>query len=287
MSIKPFFGFVFVLALIALGCGTPARLPELESARTAYTRAMAGPAATYEPDQLHVAKVALERAEQAYLDEPDAQSTRDLAYVAQRKVESAESTGRTAELLEQKERAHRQLVEARETELAQTRQQLSVAGQELAGKKQALDAEKKARDEAEARGADVIRKMAATVATSVKSEDRGQVLMFAADGLFESGKAALVPAARVKLSAVADALKTQPGRKILIEGHTDSRGDAAANQLLGQNRAQAVKDHLVSTGLKAELLEVQGVGSSRAIGDNATAEGRASNRRIEIVILTK
>jgi outer membrane protein OmpA-like peptidoglycan-associated protein len=190
-------------------------------------------------------------------------------------------------LIEQRDRAQRQLSEARASELEQTRQQLTAAGHELAGRKQALDAEKKAHAEAEARGAEVIRKMAATVATSVKSEERGQVLVFAADGLFESGKAALVAAARVKLTAVADAIKTQPGRRILIEGHTDSRGDGGANQALGLGRAQAVKDHLASTGLKAELIEVQGIGSARPLGDNATPDGRATNRRIEIIIRAK
>jgi outer membrane protein OmpA-like peptidoglycan-associated protein len=65
---------------------------------------------------------------------------------------------------------------------------------------------------------------------------------------------------------------------------TDSQGAATANQELSQRRARAVRDYLVSRGISADRVTSQGFGSNRPIGDNATAEGRANNRRVEIVV---
>ena len=70
-------------------------------------------------------------------------------------------------------------------------------------------------------------------------------------------------------------------------GHTDSQGGTSYNQELSQRRAQAVRDYLVSRGIAADRVTAQGVGPSRAITDNKSAEGRANNRRVEIVVEPK
>ena len=71
---------------------------------------------------------------------------------------------------------------------------------------------------------------------------------------------------------------------MVVEGHTDSQGTAASNQELSEKRAQAVRDYLVSRGIAADRIKSQGFGPTRPIGENSSAEGRANNRRVEIVV---
>jgi len=71
---------------------------------------------------------------------------------------------------------------------------------------------------------------------------------------------------------------------MVVEGHTDSQGSDRTNQPLSINRATAVRDYLVSRGVASERITAVGMGSSRPITDNKTAENRANNRRVEIII---
>jgi len=75
-----------------------------------------------------------------------------------------------------------------------------------------------------------------------------------------------------------------PSAPIDVIGHTDAEGDEPANQLLSERRAEAVVDYLVRAGLPAERFTALGAGSLRPVASNATAEGRAQNRRIEFVV---
>jgi OOP family OmpA-OmpF porin len=69
-----------------------------------------------------------------------------------------------------------------------------------------------------------------------------------------------------------------------VQGYTDSRGSAALNQDLSTRRAESVKDYLVSKGVAGERLSSEGLGPSNPVADNETAEGRANNRRVEIIV---
>jgi outer membrane protein OmpA-like peptidoglycan-associated protein len=71
---------------------------------------------------------------------------------------------------------------------------------------------------------------------------------------------------------------------MVVEGHTDSQGGSAFNQDLSQHRAEAVRDYLVSRGIAADRITAQGFGPTRAVADNGSSEGRANNRRVEIVV---
>ncbi len=94
-----------------------------------------------------------------------------------------------------------------------------------------------------------------------------------------------MPGAQEKLGTVAEALKNrQDESKITVEGHTDSQGSESSNLDLGTRRALTVKDFLVSRGIKSEHITSVGIGQSRPIADNHTPEGRANNRRVEIII---
>jgi len=275
----------------AWGCASTPAPPELLEARTAYIRAESGLAAQYRPDQLHEAKVALDRAEKSYIESPGKMKTRDLAYVAVRRAELAEVQSRDAKAAQDKAQAEKDIQQATQSQLSQTRAQLSTAGQQLAGTQQQLAGtqqqlvtEKSARAEAEKRAREAFDKLAATAAGTIKQESRGTVITIPGSVLFASGKTTLLPNAQQKLALVADALKDQPGRAILVEGHTDSQGTDPSNQELSQGRAQAVRDFLVSRGVPSDRIRAQGLGSTRPVADNQSPEGRATNRRVEIVV---
>ncbi len=87
--------------------------------------------------------------------------------------------------------------------------------------------------------------------------------------------------ARVLDELVAD-LEGCPEVHLKIEAHTDSVGDASYNRRLSQQRAESVRDYLVSHGISRQRLVTQGLGERRPIANNATTSGRAQNRRVEI-----
>ena len=118
---------------------------------------------------------------------------------------------------------------------------------------------------------------------SARPDARGQVMTLAGDA-FASGQATLLPEARANLQRVIEFVQRFPGKPVLIEGHTDGQGSANANQLLSQRRADAVRTALVEDGVEVARLSVSGVGEDHPIADNATPEGRARNRRVEIIV---
>lgn len=102
--------------------------------------------------------------------------------------------------------------------------------------------------------------------------------------LFATGKAALQPESRPVLKEIATTLKEHADLRILIEGHTDNVGAPASNLTLSDARAAAVKAALVvDFGIAAERISTRGFGDTRPALPNATAEGRAQNRRVEVV----
>lgn len=101
--------------------------------------------------------------------------------------------------------------------------------------------------------------------------------------LFDSGSAALKPEAEVTLARAASAIAARRG-SVRIEGHTDAEGDAESNLRLSQQRAAAVRDALAARGIDRSRLETAGHGASRPIASNDSAEGRARNRRVELIV---
>lgn len=115
---------------------------------------------------------------------------------------------------------------------------------------------------------------------------RGNQLIIQLKGIeFPSGKAIIMPDNFQLLSKVQEAIKAFEDPSVVIEGHTDSIGDQQSNQELSQKRAQSVQDYLVANKTVApDKIVSQGYGSSRPLASNATPEGRAKNRRIDIII---
>lgn len=104
---------------------------------------------------------------------------------------------------------------------------------------------------------------------------------------FETGSARLTAGSSAILSQAAAALSGQPSMRIEVRGHTDSVGSEQSNQVLSARRAQSVVDFLAQNGIDAARLQSTGFGEGDPVADNATAEGRASNRRVEFRVLAR
>lgn len=279
-----------LLPLLAVACGSTLPPKELVDARAAYQGAATGPAAQQTPAELHVAKQALDQAERSFAEEGDEPPTKDYAYIAIRKAQLAEASARTAIAQKDRDAAEREVqnltgeqLRKAQSDLAATRGNLEKTKDSLGRTQEQLAAEKKLREEAE-------KKYAAALAdlqkiASVKQEQRGMVITLSGEVLFTSGQATLTAGAIAKLNEVARALtESNPDSNITVEGHTDSQGQRDFNMNLAQKRAEAVREHLVTKGVAADRIKAVGIGPDRPIADNKSAEGRANNRRVEIIV---
>jgi outer membrane protein OmpA-like peptidoglycan-associated protein len=260
----------FLIGLVALASACSASLPpaELVDAQAAYKKAAAGPAAQLDPAQLHVAEEQLALAEKTFDSDGDTFKTRDRAYVAERKSELADVLARTTMANQETNLAAQQvqLTQAKDlqtarTQLVQTREQLAAATAAMA------------------------QLAALKTVKNVKEEDRGLVITLSGSVLFASGKYELLSSAQETLGNVTTALeKGDPNRRIVVQGYTDSQGPEGYNMTLSQNRAETVRAYLTSHGIPPERVTAQGFGPASPVADNASPEGRANNRRVEIVV---
>jgi outer membrane protein OmpA-like peptidoglycan-associated protein len=280
---------LFGIASMA-GCASSSAPPrELVEARATFQRASQGPAARLALVDLHNAQGDLERAERSFGDEPSSDITRDLSYVALRRAQTVEARGDTLQADQERERADRersaltgQQLAQTQTALQGTQQQLQNTQQTVAQTQQQLAAERSRREEAERQAAAAMESLRRVAA--VREEQRGTVITLSGEVLFATGESTLLPIAQQRLDQVARALIDQGARHLVVEGHTDSRGSASANQQLSLARAMSVRQYLISRGIPDGQVEANGLGPSRPVAPNETPEGRANNRRVEIVV---
>jgi outer membrane protein OmpA-like peptidoglycan-associated protein len=287
---------VLITLLFLVACGTTLPPPELVSARAEYAKASAGKAGQLQPAQVYEAKQALDNAEAKFKDDATSREAVDLAYVALRKAQLAEAQADVALARQSYEQADKDMraltgralenyqkkVQEQQADLEKQKQQTE---QEKANTAQArADAEREhaARLEAERRMKQAIEDLAKIAA--IKEESRGMVITLTGNVLFTSGKWDLLPGAQVKLNEVAEALKAQKDRDIVVEGHTDNQGTVQSNLELGQKRADSVRTYIVSRGVEPARITASGIGQARPLIDNSTPENRANNRRVEIII---
>jgi outer membrane protein OmpA-like peptidoglycan-associated protein len=284
---------VGLLAAIGLSACGGERLPPkaLSDARDEYRRAKTGIAIQLDPTDVHEADLALQRANQAWGDDPDDPNTIDLAIIAQRKAQIAEAEAQTMKSQQDAEEAKRSLQDLMSAQLQSARGQLTQTKQQLNQTEHALADEQKAAEEAKQRLDDLEKKLKDardTIAkiAAVKDDDRGMVITLQGEVLFATGKWDLKAGAMAKLDQIAEALsgKEQP---MVVFGHTDNVGTHDLNMDLSQKRANAVRDYLVSRGIPQDLITAQGKGPDVPISDNTSIEGRATNRRVEIVVQPK
>lgn len=278
-------GYTCLLALGALllsACGAAVAPKELLSARDAYAAAENSPAKSLAPVQLEEAKQALAEADNAFSEGEDEQRIRDLAYIAGRKAEIAQSRGKRAELDKEREatglegaKLQEQVLESKTKALKKTKEELDRESREAAAAKAQLVA--------------IQGKLAAALKSldelaQVKEEARGVVITLSGSVLFATGKHQLLDIAKTRLNEVAKAIKDQGFKAIVVEGYTDSRGSETANEQLSLRRAEEVRAHLVTQGIPPNKITAVGRGEANPVADNNTAEGRANNRRVELVI---
>jgi outer membrane protein OmpA-like peptidoglycan-associated protein len=177
-------------------------------------------------------------------------------------------------------RTERQAAEQARAAQATAASQAAAAADQANAARQAAERAAKERDQARAQLQTSLSGILDTTRTA-----RGLVVNLG-DVLFDTGKATLRPEAREKLSRLSGILLAYPAPYTLtFEGHTDSVGSDAVNDSLSQARAEAVRDYIVSAGVGGErVVGTKGFGKNEPVATNDTAEGRAKNRRVEIVI---
>jgi len=195
----------------------------------------------------------------------------------------AEAKGREAEQARIAAEARARDAETKAREAEQARAQ---AEQALM---QAEQARAQAEAEAQARAAEQAKTAALSKELSdlkAQQTDRGIVLTVG-DVLFATGKAEVAPGGQRSVDKLAEFLKKNPKRNVLIEGHTDNTGDEDFNMRLSQQRADAVRDLLVARGIATERVTTKGYGPKYPLVVNDTPSGRQQNRRVEVVVLNE
>ncbi|MFC5865228.1 OmpA family protein [Acidicapsa dinghuensis] len=273
---------------------------ELYEADNAVEIAEAEGADRYAADTLQKAKVALQNAQDIDNNRHDHDRRQTITY-AREAVQAAEDARiiTVRKMREADEAANKKAAD--DAQLAA--QQSALAAQQQAeararAQKAAEDAEARA---AAARSAQQAAEQSAQQATQQAEQARerlkqqlSQVLqtketargliMNMSDVLFDFNKYTLKPEAREKLAKVSGILLAYPGLKLQVEGYTDNIGSDEYNQKLSEQRADSVKDYLVSQSVADSEISATGYGKSDPIADNSTSTGRSQNRRVQLVV---
>jgi outer membrane protein OmpA-like peptidoglycan-associated protein len=205
---------------------------------------------------------------------------------AEADAQAAAEAKRQAELTSAKEA---QMKAEADAKAAQQKAEAAEAAQKAAAEQAALQAkEQAARDAAtlaQAQTAALRAQLLKQLNEVLQTTDtpRGLVVNMA-DVLFETNKYALSQDAQLKLAKLSGIIQAHPGLNLAIEGYTDTTGTPDYNLKLSQQRADAVRDFLISQGLSADTITSKGLGQADPVADNSTAAGRKMNRRVEIVV---
>jgi outer membrane protein OmpA-like peptidoglycan-associated protein len=243
-----------------IACGS-APTSQLVDARKAYDEAEHSPAREHAPGDLAEARVALDRAEDAHDKDPGSAREIRLSERAERKARAAEEHG----------------------DALADRHNTALAAKSEERREVVTDADAHPTKQ-EARHADAALQSLAQVA-SVKEEPRGVVVTMSGALLFPNGEKTLSPIGRQNVDRVAHALAEQPKDSTFqVVGYTDNTGSDKENQELSAARAHAVADRLTEAGIDSSRISADGRGEADPIASNDTREGRASNRRVEIIV---
>jgi outer membrane protein OmpA-like peptidoglycan-associated protein len=278
-----------VLVALAPACAGEREPPKaLLDARADFIRTREGLASQLDPTDVHEADLALQRAEDAWRKDPDNPSSTDLAIVADRRALIARAAAEviqarqdTAAAQAQLDANHAAQLRSAQNQLGATQQALGQTEMQLQTQQASAAAQQRKLQELEATLKDA-RETIAKIA-SVKDDDRGMVITLQGEVLFKTGKFDLKPAAMAKLDQIAEALKGKE-QPVTVYGYTDNVGSPDNNMSLSRSRATAVRDYLVSKGLPQDLVTAVGKGQDDPVADNSSVEGRAQNRRVELVV---
>jgi len=201
---------------------------------------------------------------------------------AKAKAEADAEAKRQAELTAAKEAQMRAEADAAAARAAQQQSDAAAQQAALQAKEQAAREEaQRAQAQTAALRAQLLQQLNQVLQTT--DTPRGLVVNMA-DVLFQTNQYALSQDAQLKLAKLAGIIQAHPGLNLAIEGYTDTTGTPDYNLKLSQQRADAVRDFLVSQGLSADTITSKGLGQADPVADNSTAAGRKLNRRVEIIV---
>jgi OmpA-OmpF porin, OOP family len=265
-----------VAAVLSACSAAPPRNESLETARTMIPEVEKSPRAGVAAMDIANARRSLDaanRLEAAKAKRPDvafeAENAVLSAQIAREKILTAEANDEVAAGTAQRQAV---LLQARERESQRSAEQAGDA-------RRAADAAQMRGDAAQLR-ADSLETQLADL--KLKKTDRGLVLTLG-DVLFDTNRSTLKAGAHGTLDRLATALREKSERKVLIEGHTDNVGSEENNQELSQRRAQSVQSALTQRGVAGDQITAVGKGEGFPVASNDDANGRQSNRRVELI----
>jgi outer membrane protein OmpA-like peptidoglycan-associated protein len=267
-------------ALVALAiltaCGASIQKPEsLTQAQSLYqTLQQQGADRRAEGDMIR-ARGAIDTAQNAFSQAQNQEYVNGIAAVALRMTQTAEASNSRAI-------AQRSADSIREARLAK---QLELAQAQGAAAQARADSLHKAAEAANAQLAQAMQQLQSLVSemTNIKETARGLVLSLS-DILFDVGQATIKPSAQNNIKQIASVLKQYPSHHTSVEGYTDATGGDAYNLKLSEARAAAVRGALVGGGIDSTIISSHGFGKDNPVASNSTPDGRAANRRVEVII---
>lgn len=286
MKKSQFMPAALVLAMLASACSTtPSTTSLLDQTRSDYASAQRNPiVTTYAQVELKDAGEALDRANAAANRDENAERIDKLAYLAKQKIalaqEAAKQKSAEADIANASKQRDQIRLAQRTNEADQAKinaAQSQLVAQAALG--EAADAQSKTR-EAQMHAAQLEAQLADLAA---RQTDRG-IIITLGDVLFGTDLARLNPDGQRTAQKLADVLKQNPQRTVLVEGFTDSTGSVPHNQELSERRATAVRSTLEEMGVAADRIAIHGYGQTYPAAANDTAANRQLNRRVEIVL---
>lgn len=266
------------LAALLLACASaPQRNESVEEARTEVQKLSQQPLAQQAAStDIEAARSSLQQADTALQQRKSPDEVNHLAYLALRHAQAGQARVAAAaarqEVAQAEQERNRVVLQTRERETQRARSEAETAKSQAETAKNEAQAVQSQLESARQQLQDL----------QAKQTERGMVVTLG-DVLFDTGRATLKPGAERALERLAQFLRTNPGTRIIVEGHTDSVGSEAYNEELSQRRAQAVTEALRARGVPAEQYQAKGLGKAYPVASNETPAGRQQNRRVEIV----
>ena len=282
------FSLTALAAAAFAGCATTGPVAEqsLQNAHAAYQAAQSDPKVRqYASGELAQAGGALTRADQMQKEGRGDDLVSHQSYLAAQASNTARELGlaraNQAELANADAQRNKILLEARTREAEKARHEAELARAQAdsvrASQAQAAQA-------AQNRDADIAKLQAELESVKAQRTSRGWVVTLPSNVLFDTADATLKPGAQQNLNEIARVMREHPDATVTVEGYTDNQGSFAYNRMLSDQRAQAVKQALMQSGVDASRITARGYGQGYPVASNDNPEGRQLNRRVQIVV---